>query len=50
MFGLFGSFGFGHWQAYKNKHHAGHLDASKQNTNNSLSAFDATELKLEQNK
>ena len=50
MFGLFGSFGFGHWQAYKNDHHAEHLIPSKQNTNNSLSAFDATELKLEQNK
>ena len=33
-----------------NEHHAEHLIASKQNTNNSLSAFDATELKLEQNK
>ena len=42
MFGLFG--------AFKNEHHAEHLIASKQNTNNSLSAFDATELKLEQNK
>ena len=50
MFGLFGSFGSGHWQAFKNEHHTEHLIASKQNTNNSLSAFDATELKLEQNK
>ena len=40
----------GHWQAFKNEHHEEHLIASKQNTNNSLSAFDATELKLEQNK